>query len=210
MIAQFPKVSAADEHGLLAFGGDLEPESLLCAYSSGVFPWPYDENTLAWFAPPDRAVIFLSEFHTASRLARRLKQAPFELRIDADFRGVIERCAELKNRGDQCGTWITPSMIEGYCELFKRGFCHSFEAYQAGELVGGIYGVQIGSYFAAESSFFRVSYASKAAMCHLADYLRRTGVTWFDCQVMTPFSESFGAREIPRDEFMQLLKRSLA
>jgi leucyl/phenylalanyl-tRNA--protein transferase len=146
----------------------------------------------------------------ASRLTRRLKQQPFQLAIDTNFREVIARCAELKNRGTQSGTWITQGIIEAYCKLFDAGFCHSFEAYQDGVLVGGLYGVQLGAYFAAESSFFRVTNASKAAMCHAAEYLRRSGITWFDCQVLTPFSESFGAREIPRAEFMAMLDDALS
>jgi leucyl/phenylalanyl-tRNA--protein transferase len=109
----------------------------------------------------------------------------------------------------QSGTWITAEMVRAYCNLHAAGFCHSFEAYQSGELVGGLYGVQIGRFFAAESSFFRVSNASKAAMCHLVEYLRNSGISWFDCQVLTPFSEGFGAREISRDEFMQLLSAAL-
>jgi leucyl/phenylalanyl-tRNA--protein transferase len=208
-IVRFPDVSDADEDGLLAFGGDLDVESLVLAYSSGIFPWPYDEVTLAWFAPPERAVIFLDEFHVASRLVRRLKQHPFELKIDTNFREVMMKCAELKNRGTQAGTWITDGMVEAYSRLFAQGLCHSFEAYQDGVLVGGIYGVQLGAYFAAESSFFRVSNASKAAMCHLVDYLRASGITWFDCQVLTAFSQSFGAREIPRAEFMAMLNEAL-
>ncbi len=209
IIERFPDVAEADEHGLLAFGGDLDIESLILAYTSGIFPWPYDETTLAWFAPPKRAVIFLDDFHIATRLTRKLKQRPFELAMDTNFQEVVTRCAELKNRGTQSGTWITQGMIEAYHQLFDAGFCHSFEAYQDGALVGGLYGVQLGAYFAAESSFFRVTNASKAAMCHVAQYLRQSGITWFDCQVLTPFSESFGAREIPRAEFMTLLAEAL-
>jgi leucyl/phenylalanyl-tRNA--protein transferase len=129
--------------------------------------------------------------------------------MDCDFRGVITRCAELKNRGTQSGTWITNSIVEAYCGLFNEGFCHSSEAYRDGQLVGGVYGVQLGRYFVAESSFFRESNASKAAMCHLAAYLRASGITWFDCQVLTPFSKSFGAREIPRPQFMAMLDEAL-
>jgi leucyl/phenylalanyl-tRNA--protein transferase len=208
-VVEFPHVSEADEQGLLAIGGDLEIESLLLAYTNGIFPWPYDETTLAWFAPPQRAIIRIDEFHVQSRLARRLKHSPFDLRINIDFKGVITKCAELRNRGMQSGTWITAEMVRAYCNLHAAGFCHSFEAYQSGELVGGLYGVQIGRFFAAESSFFRVSNASKAAMCHLVEYLRNSGISWFDCQVLTPFSEGFGAREISRDEFMQLLSAAL-
>ena len=204
-ITQFPPVTRADPDGLLAIGGDLEPASLLLAYQSGIFPWPIDGETLAWFAPPERAVIFLDEFHLSRSLARAMKRTPFENRMDHDFHGVITRCAELANRGEQDGTWITPEIIEAYARLFDLGFCHSFESYKDGELVGGIYGIQIGKFFAAESSFFRESNASKSAMCFMADYLKRSGIGWVDCQVLTPFSRAFGAREIERDSYMQLL-----
>jgi leucyl/phenylalanyl-tRNA--protein transferase len=208
VIARFPPVTNADKHGLLAVGGDLEPASLLLAYRSGIFPWPMDEETLTWFSPPMRAVIFLESFHVSRSVARALRKAQFETRCDQKFRDVMERCAEPTNRGRQNGTWITSELIEAYCELFDRGYCHSFETYQRGELVGGIYGVQLGRFFAAESSFFRVPNASKAAMCALVDYLREEGIEWFDCQVLTPFSESFGAVELPRKAFMQLLETS--
>ena len=209
VIKRFPPVESADEHGLLAIGGDLEPHSILLAYRSGVFPWPLDESTLAWFAPPERAVIFLHEFHTPKRLKRSLKRHPFTHKRDHNFRGVIERCAEVKNRGEQDGTWITSEIVSAYTALFELGHCHSFETYLHGELVGGLYGIQIGKFFAAESSFFRVSDASKLAMCELVDYLRGEGISWFDCQVLTPFSESFGAREVSRDECMGMLSATL-
>ena len=210
VVTRFPPLDTADEDGLLAIGGDLDPQSILLAYTQGIFPWPIDEGTLAWFAPPERAVIFLSEFHVSRKLQRVLNRDTFSLRRDTDFRGVIERCAELKNRGTQGGTWITSDVIEAYVELHRLGFCHSFEAFKGEELVGGLYGIQIGRFFAAESSFFRVPDASKAAMCLLARYLSEQKIEWFDCQVLTPFSESFGAREIARDGYMRLLANALA
>lgn len=210
VVTRFPPVETADDDGLIAIGGDLDPQSVLLAYQSGIFPWPIDEHTLAWFAPPERAVIFLDEFHVSRKLKQVLKRNIFSLRHNTNFRGVIERCAELKNRGSQDGTWITPTIIDSYVELHRLGFCHSFEAYMQDQLVGGLYGIQIGRFFAAESSFFRVPNASKAAMCLLADYLRENGSDWFDCQVLTPFSESFGAREVARDGYMRLLANALA
>lgn len=210
VIKRFPPVESADEHGLLAIGGDFEPESILLAYRSGVFPWPIDGATLAWFAPAERAVIVLDEFHLPKRLIRSLKATNFTHKRDHDFLGVIERCAEVKNRGEQDGTWITPEIIAAYTALFELGYCHSFETYLDGELVGGLYGIQIGKFFAAESSFFRVSDASKFAMTCLVDYLRAQGISWFDCQVLTPFSESFGAREVPRDEYMSMLAEAVS
>jgi leucyl/phenylalanyl-tRNA--protein transferase len=210
VIQRFPDISQADEQGLLAFGGDLEVESLILAYTNGIFPWPYDEETLAWFAPRKRTVLFLDELHIQRRLARILKGSRFTLAIDTDFRGVISLCAEVVNRGDQQGTWITANMIDAYCDLFEAGFCHSFETYCDNKLVGGMYGVQIGGYFGAESSFYRMPNASKAAMCGLIDYLREQSISWFDCQVLTPLSQGFGAREIPRAQFMDMLKQAVS
>lgn len=208
-VISFPALESADEDGLLAVGGDLQIPSLLKAYSSGIFPWPLDEHELLWFAPPSRAVIVFDELHITRRLARTLRASPFELTVDRAFVEVISRCAEVKNRGDQRGTWITAEMIEAYCEMHRQGHCHSVESWRGDELVGGIYGVQIGRYFAAESSFYREPDASKAAMCHLVSWLQAQGVTWLDCQVLTPFSSSFGAREIARGEFMQMLRAAL-
>lgn len=204
-IVSFPPIESADEDGLLAVGGDLDPASLVLAYRSGIFPWPLNKRTLAWFAPPKRAVIFLDEFHISRRLQDELRRSRFTTRMDSRFDEVISRCAEIKNRGKQRATWITPDIIEAYSQLFQQGICHSAEAYTQDELVGGLYGVQIGRFFAAESSFYRISNASKVAMVRLVEYLRSQKITWFDCQMLTPFSESFGAREISREEFMGLL-----
>lgn len=209
VIKRFPPVESADEHGLLAIGGDLAPESVLLAYTNGIFPWPVDGETLAWFSPPERAVIFLDEFRPPKRLKRSLKKATFTSMRDSQFTRVMEECAQVVNRGDQDGTWITGEMISAYTSLFELGHCHSFETYLNGDLVGGIYGIQIGKFFAAESSFFRVSDASKFAMCSMVEYLRGLKISWFDCQVLTPFSESFGAREIPRSEYMKLLAETV-
>lgn len=208
-IVAFPPLETADEDGLLAIGGDLEPESLLLGYKSGIFPWPVHAGLLAWFTPPMRAVIFLRDLHISRSLQRELKRDRFTTRKDTAFHEVITRCAEIKNRGDQDSTWIIPQMIEAYTTLHRMGIAHSYETYLHGTLVGGIYGVRIGGFFAAESSFFRETNASKVAMVALATDLKQQGITWFDCQVITPFSKSFGAVEIPRSEFMSLLTKAI-
>jgi len=204
-IIEFPPVDSADEDGLLAVGGDLDPESLLLAYQNGIFPWPINDELLAWFSPPIRAIISVDEFHISRSLERELKRGRFTTKVDSAVNKVITRCAQVINRGDQDGTWITDQIISAYSELHKLGIAHSFESYLDGELVGGIYGVRVNNFFAAESSFYRKANASKVAMVALYDYLKREGIPWFDCQVLTPFSESFGAKEISRDEFLRLL-----
>ncbi|MFN4894555.1 MAG: leucyl/phenylalanyl-tRNA--protein transferase [Pseudomonadota bacterium] len=209
-ILAFPPLETADEDGLLAIGGDLEPASLLLAYRSGIFPWPINEGLLAWFAPPERAVVFLKDFHISRSLQRELKRGRFTTRVDTAFQQVISCCAEIQNRGEQDSTWIIPEMQEAYIKLHEIGIAHSFEAYLNNHLVGGIYGIQIGRFFAAESSFYRETGASKVAMLTLADYLKQEEIAWFDCQVLTPFSEGFGAVEISRNQYMQLLAEALA
>jgi leucyl/phenylalanyl-tRNA--protein transferase len=208
-ILAFPPLET-DEDGLLDIGGDLEPASLLLAYRSGIFPWPINEGLLAWFAPPERAVVFLKDFHISRSLQRELKRGRFTTRVDTAFQQVISCCAEIQNRGEQDSTWIIPEMQEAYIKLHEIGIAHSFEAYLNNHLVGGIYGIQIGRFFAAESSFYRETGASKVAMLTLADYLKQEEIAWFDCQVLTPFSEGFGAVEISRNQYMQLLAEALA
>jgi leucyl/phenylalanyl-tRNA--protein transferase len=201
-ILEFPEVESADEDGLIAIGGDLEPESLLLAYRSGIFPWPVD-NVLAWWSPPERGVVFLDELHISRSLQRELSRARYETRINHAFSEVITRCAEIVNRGDQGGTWITPYLLDAYIEFSKLGYTRSFESYYNGELVGGLYGVMIDGFFVAESSFYRMPNASKVAFVAMAEHLRSLGMTWFDCQMVTPFSKGFGAKAIPRSQFMQ-------
>lgn len=207
----FPPVDCADEDGLLAVGGDLRVSTLREAYSSGVFPWPVEGLPLLWFAPPQRAVLFLDEVRVGRRLARSLRSSGFEARVDTDFEGVIQSCAAP--RADEEGTWILPHMQEAYLRLHQaqgQGIrAHSFETYCDGELVGGLYGVQIGRYFCGESMFHRAPNASKFALLHLVEYLRDLDAAWLDIQMMSPHFEVLGAREIPRCEFMGMLRESL-
>jgi leucyl/phenylalanyl-tRNA--protein transferase len=207
-LVTFPPVEYADEEGFLAWGGDLEPETLRLAYLSGIFPWPMDNLPLLWFAPPQRAILRLEDFHISRSLQKLLRQKPWQMRVDADFNAVIQACAHVPRQG-QDGTWITHDMQRAYKRLHQSGEAHSIEVYLENELVGGLYGVSWGSYFAGESMFHHVSGASKVALVFLAEHLQKQGVTWLDCEVLNPLFESFGAKEIPRDDFMQLLKTAL-
>jgi leucyl/phenylalanyl-tRNA--protein transferase len=199
----FPPVEWADDDGLLAFGGDLDPLTLECAYRQGIFPWPVEGLPLLWFAPPKRAVLFFDEFRVSTRLRRELRQKDFQIKIDSAFEQVMEGCAAP--RKDEEGTWILPEMQQAYARLHRKGIAHSVETWKDGELVGGLYGVSWGSYFCGESMFHVQSGASKAALVYLVEYLRGRGATWIDIQMMTPHFASFGAREIPRDNFQGLL-----
>ncbi len=204
----FPPVESADEDGLLAVGGDLSIATLATAYRGGIFPWPVEGLPTLWFAPPQRCVLFLDEFHISKRLRRDLKNTHFEYSMDGDFASVIAHCAAPRSYEKQ--TWILPAMQRAYCELHKAGHAHSVEVWQGSQLVGGLYGVSWGNYFGGESMFHRVDNASKAALIFLVEHLRSRGASWLDVQMPTPLFQSFGARLIARDDFMALLEDSLA
>ena len=204
----FPPVENANPDGLLAIGGNLEIATLRSAYRSGVFPWPVDDFPLLWFAPPRRSILHFDRFHISRRLRRTLRHTPFEIRIDTNFEQVIRECAVM--REDEEGTWITDELTEAYIRLHRAGDAHSVETYLDGQLVGGLYGVSFGAYFAGESMFYRVNDASKAALVHLVAHLQARGATWLDTQMITPLFATFGACEIPRSKFMKMMKGALS
>lgn len=212
-IERFPPVEYADEHGLLALGGDLEVESLLLAYSSGIFPWPLGGGALReipWFAPPMRGVLFLKDYSPPRSLRKAERRGGFELRVNTAFRDVITNCAVANNRPGQRGSWITRHMVSAYTELHQAGYAHSIECFVGEELVGGLYGVGIGGMFAGESMFYRQPNASKLALNYLVEILRARGSEWIDCQQLTPFFSSLGAVEIERNRFMGLLREAVS
>jgi leucyl/phenylalanyl-tRNA--protein transferase len=201
----FPPPADAEPSGLLAVGGDLSSERLLLAYSRGIFPW-YEKPPILWFSPDPRMVLAPERLHVSRRLRRRLRQGHFELSLDAAFPRVIRACGELR-RAD--GTWITPEMIEAYVHLHEEGWAHSCEAWQRGELVGGVYGVSLGAAFFAESMFHVATDASKAALTALVWQLADWGFTLVDCQLPTPHLASLGARPQPRARFLAALAAAL-
>jgi leucyl/phenylalanyl-tRNA---protein transferase len=204
----FPPPSHAEPSGLLAVGGDLSAERLLLAYSLGIFPW-YEKPPILWFSPDPRMVIEPGHLHVARRLRRRMRQGAFELRFDTAFARVIRSCAEAPRDG-AAGTWLTPEMIDAYVALHEQGHAHAGEAWRGGELVGGIYGVSLGSAFFAESMFHTATDASKAALTALVWQLEAWGFTLFDCQLPTAHLASLGARPQPRERFLTALGRALA
>ncbi len=210
VIARFPPVDLADEYGILGVGGDVEVETLLNAYRSGIFLWPVKEGQLVWFAPPNRAILRLKDFIPSASLVKERKRSGYSFRINTAFEEVVAACAEWRNRKGQKGTWITADVIKGYTALHYAGHCHSVECYYKDLLVGGLYGVSIGHMFAGESMFHRRPNASKLALWFLIDYLKERGIEWIDCQNMTDFLKQLGAIEISRDEFMKMLKESLS
>ena len=198
----FPSVELADEDGVLCIGGNLSSATLCAAYHQGIFPWPINEEfPVVWFAPPVRGVLFFDEFHIPKSVTKTLRREKYECRVDAAFEQVISHCANRRE-----GTWITPDIIAAYINLHREGIAHSVETYFEGELVGGLYGVSWGKYFCGESMFHLRAGASKAALIHLINHLQERGFRWIDIQNISPLFESFGAREIPREKFMVLLK----
>ena len=197
----FPPVEAAlaDPNGLLAMGGDLSPARLLDAYRHGIFPWFNPGEPILWWSPDPRMVLAPGEVRVSRSLAKRLRNAGFELRVDSAFAEVMHACAEPREGAG--GTWISPGMIAAYGRLFDAGYAHSIETWRDGRLVGGLYGVAIGRMFYGESMFSREPDASKVALVRLARQLERWRFGLIDCQMETPHLASLGARTLPRAAF---------
>ena len=205
---RFPPAECADPSGLLAVGGDLSPERLVLAYQNGIFPWFSEGQPILWHSPDPRTVLRAEELHVSRSLTKVLRRAPFDVRLDTEFRRVIEGCAQGK-RPDQDGTWITHDMIDAYVLLHELGFAHSAESWQDGVLVGGLYGVSLGAAFFGESMFATVPEASKVAFVTLIHQLRRWGINLIDCQVETAHLQRFGAIPWTRAKFLQALREAL-
>jgi leucyl/phenylalanyl-tRNA---protein transferase len=206
----FPPVQRAlrSPPGLLAAGGDLSPPRLLAAYRRGIFPWYSEGEPILWWSPDPRAVIFPDQVHIARRLARRMRQQPFTIRMDQDFGGVLSACAAP--RGEQAGTWLVPEMRRAYLHMHELGYAHSVETREGDTLVGGVYGLALGGVFFGESMFSHRTDASKIALVHLCRRLHESGFILFDCQVASPHLERMGANSIAREQFLQHLRRGLA
>ncbi len=200
----FPDVTEADRDGILAVGGDLSPERLLLAYQSGIFPWFDSDDPILWWAPHQRMVLFPDELVVSKSMRSILRKEIFTVTFNKDFRGVISNCSQIRRNG-QRGTWITSEMIEAYVKLHELGFAKSVEVWQNNELVGGLYGIDLGHVFCGESMFSKVSNASKVAFITLVENLKIRKYKLIDCQVHNDHLESLGAREIEREEFMQIL-----
>jgi len=198
----FPPASEAfdEPNGLLCAGGQLEPEVLLSAYSQGIFPWFDDDQPILWWSPNPRMIIEIDSFKASRSVRKLIRRGEFSFSLDTAFEQVIEDCAAP--RRDDNGTWITHEMRHAYLRLHHLGFAHSVEVWQESELVGGLYGVAIGSQFFGESMFSKTSNASKAALTILVEQLSRWGFALIDCQVANPHLESLGAIEIQRSDFL--------
>ena len=192
--------------GVVHFGGRLTAENVVRAYSMGIFPWYTEGIPLPWHCPDKRAIIEFDRIKTPRSLAKVRRRSDLRFTIDEDFQSVIRECKRAHRPG-QHGTWITPDFVRVYTELHLAGVAHSVEAWNtAGELVGGLYGIDAGGVFCGESMFYKHPNASKLALLFLVDHLSQRGSTWLDCQVMTPHRQALGAADIDREEFLDKLK----
>ena len=200
----FPPVSETHDSGILAIGGDLSVERLLLAYNSGIFPWFEDGEPITWWSPEWRMVLFPQDFKPSKSMRNILNRNLFKVSFNQNFKEVISNCQSVKREG-QNGTWITDDMIAAYCKLHDLGIAKSVEVWQNEELVGGLYGIDLGHVFCGESMFSIVSNASKVAFSSLVDYLKTNNYSLLDCQVYNEHLESLGCVEIERDDFLMIL-----
>ena len=202
---EFPPVEAANAEGLLAVGGDLSPERLLLAYRNGIFPWFNDDSLILWWCPDPRMVLFPERVKISKSMRKVLRDNTFKLTQNTCFDRVLDYCAKVPRQGQE-GTWITLEMKSAYKKLYEKGYAKSYEVWQEGELVGGLYGVDLGHVFCGESMFSLVPNASKFAFIKMAQELHRKGYRLIDCQVYTEHLESLGAELVSREKFMGILQ----
>jgi len=201
----FPPVEEASYEGILAVGGDLSIERLLLAYNNGIFPWFDSDEPILWWSPSERMVVNPKDYKVSKSLRNIINRNIFEVTINKDFESVIKNCQEIE-RKDQDGTWISNDIIKSYTKLHQLGKAKSFEVWQNGELVGGLYGIDLGHVFCGESMFSKVPNASKVAFVKLIEYLKQNNYKLLDCQVHNDHLEKLGAFEISRNAFMMILK----
>jgi leucyl/phenylalanyl-tRNA--protein transferase len=203
----FPPVELAltEPNGLLAVGGDLQPQRIINAYSQGIFPWFSENDPLLWWSPNPRAIINVDDLRINRTLRKALKKSPYKITLNTAFEQVIAMCADAPFRDD--GTWILPEMQSAYVNLHQLGFAHSIEVWQTSSddkplLVGGLYGVAINGFFSGESMFYTSANASKFALVALSRLLKTIDVGFIDCQLLNDFLEDMGAIEISRENFL--------
>jgi len=200
----FPPIEEASKDGLLAIGGDLSPERLKLAYSKGIFPWFSDGDPIVWYSPDPRMVLFPSRLKVSKSMRQVIRKGTFKATFNTEFKTVIARCRTVKRSGE-VGTWITDEMEQAYIKLHELGMAKSVEVWQDNELVGGLYGVDLGTVFCGESMFSKVSNASKFGLVFLVELLKREKYKILDCQVYNDHLASLGAEEISRIEFLKYI-----
>ena len=205
----FPHPKLSDEHGLLAFGGDLSSERLLLAYQNGIFPWFDEDSPILWWSPNPRMVLFPSDLKISKSMKTHFNQKRFKVTYNKAFPDVIDACAGIDRKGQQ-GTWITKSMRKAYIRLYEKGLAKSVEVWSNNELVGGLYGVLLKQQkiFCGESMFSKKPDASKYGFILFVKKLAEKGIKLVDCQIYTKHLESLGATEIPRELFLKYLNEN--
>ena len=204
----FPDPRQAAKEGLLAYGGDLDPNRILTAYRMGIFPWYNPEDPILWWSPDPRLVMRPGGMKLSRSFRRVLRNRSYDVCFDRDFEAVIRACGTVPRPG-QKGTWLHDAMIDAYCRLHEMGWAHSVEVYREGELVGGLYGIAMGAAFFGESMFSRRPDGSKIALKALSDVLTEKGYDLIDCQVVTDHLLRLGATEVSRDRFLEELEVAL-
>ncbi|MEQ9405760.1 MAG: leucyl/phenylalanyl-tRNA--protein transferase [Cyclobacteriaceae bacterium] len=200
----FPPVSEADEDGLIAIGGDLSPDRLMLAYRSGIFPWYNDDEPIMWYSPNPRFVLLPDKLYVSRSMRSVLKKEEFTVTFNQDFEGVIDRCKQTPRSG-QVGTWITDEMREAYLRMHELEYATSVEVWKENELVGGMYGINLGSVFCGESMFSTASNASKTGLILFIQRFKEEGGQIYDCQAYTDHMASMGAELIDRNDFLKYL-----
>ncbi len=202
----FPNPRYAMPEGLLAYGGDLNPDRVLMAYRRGIFPWYNEGDPILWWSPDPRLLLYPNDFKISRSLRKKLRQKRFSVKLDRNFVSVMHHCATVPRHGRR-GSWILPEVIEAYSALHERGFAHSVEVYDAEErLVGGLYGVSTGTAFFGESMFSLVPDASKVALAHLVELAKSWGFAFIDCQIPSEHLIRLGAVRVDRDRFLDELE----
>ena len=204
----FPSARTAGEEGLVAYGGDLNPNRILKAYREGIFPWYSEGDPILWWSPNPRLILLPQDFKTSKSFRRVLRNKGFEVKFDHAFEEVISHCSSMPRVGQE-GTWLMPEMKEAYIELHHMGFAHSIETYYEGKLVGGLYGLALGRSFFGESMFSLMSDASKVSLFALSDICVKKSYDFIDCQVETPHLVKWGAKLIERNDFLDSLEMTL-
>jgi leucyl/phenylalanyl-tRNA--protein transferase len=205
----FPPVNSAHSSGILAFGGDLSVDRLISAYKNGIFPWFNPGEQITWYAPKRRMVLFPNDFKASKSLQKTIDKNVFTVTFNQNFKDVISNCKSIE-RTDQKGTWISDDFISSYCQLNEIGIAKSVEVWQKNNLMGGLYGIDLGHVFCGESMFAKVTDASKVAFAFLVNYLKTNNYKLLDCQVYNNHLESLGCVEIDRNLFMEILKNNIA
>jgi len=203
----FPPVSEAGAYGILAFGGDLSFDRLISAYKKGIFPWYNEGEPITWYSPDPRMVLFPEDLKVSKSMRKVLRDGRFKVTFNTNFEAVIRNCKSIFRPGDFGETWITNEMEQAYIQLHKKGKAKSVEVWLNDELVGGLYGIDLGTVFCGESMFSKVSNASKVAFISLVRKLEQEGYNLIDCQVYNDHLASLGAIEIDREDFLMYLPK---